>query len=185
MASMRTAAQESYREKMGRMGLVSGGDKGEVISTASMGEEVGEGHTGSKKDGSLGMNSGSRAVGYATEEDNEKTMAEKAGKKRLDRPAYKNGGRVRKAGTTVNVIVASAPPKPEAPPMPMPGPPMGGPPPMPMPPPDAAGPPPLPPPGLMGRKSGGRVPHLTGSAGAGGAKGRLAKIKSYGDNARK
>ncbi len=102
MASMRSAAASSYADKMGRMGLATGDGKGEKIRTASMGEDVGEGHTTSAEDGSMGMNSGGRATGYASAAENEATMAEKKGKPRLDRKGYKKGGRV---GTTVNVIV--------------------------------------------------------------------------------
>lgn len=181
MASMRDEAVATYTAKMGRMGLAPGDEKGEKIRTASMGEDVGTGHSGTAKDGSMGMAQGKYAEGYESEEANERTMAKK---NRLDRAGYKRGGRVK--GTTVNVIVAPQS-KPEAPPMPPMPPPMAGPPPMPPGPPPGmgAGPggPPLP--GVpMGRKSGGRVPHLTAGAGAGGGKGRLAKIKSYGGNAK-
>jgi hypothetical protein len=175
MANMRSEAAESYKAKMGRMGLATGDGKGEKIRTASIGEDVGIGHSGTADDGSMGMAQGGYATGYESGAANEATMAKK---NRLDRAGYKSGGRVK--GTTVNVIVAPQS-KPEAPPMP----PMAGPPPMPPGPPPGMGPggPPLP--GVpMGRKHGGRVPHLTGGAGAGGGKGRLAKIKSYGDKAK-
>lgn len=173
MVSIRAEAAASYAAKMGRMGLVTGDGKGEKIRTASIGEDVGIGHSGTADDGSMGMAQGGYAEGYESEAANERTMAKN---RRLDRAGYKSGGRVK--GTTVNVIVAPQ----SKPDMPMP-PPMAGPPPMP------PGPPPMPPggplPGVpMGRKSGGRVPHLTGGAGAGGGKGRLAKIKSYGNKAK-
>ena len=177
MVSMRNAAAEAYAAKMGRMGLAGGDSKGEKIRTAAMGEDVGRGHTGPADDGSEGVIPTHYAKGYESAAANEATLGKKARGQRLDRPAYKGGGRVK--GTTVNIIVAPQT-KPEGPPMPPPGalPPMPpGPPP---------GPPPMPPggplPGIpMGRKHGGRV-HM--KAGAGGGKGRLAKIKAYGDNAR-
>lgn len=181
MASMRDEATRSYRDKMGRMGLAEGGGSGTKVSTASMGEDVGLGHVTSQRDGSMGMAQGGRAEGYATAEENEATMRSK---KRLDRPAYKNGGAVKKGGTTVNVIVASPPQKPEAPPMPPPGA-MPMPPPPAGPPPGAGGPPPLP--GVpMGRRHGGRVPTKAPKMdfGAGGGKGRLEKARKYGDNAK-
>lgn len=93
----------------------------------------------------------------------------------------KNAG---KKGTNVNVIVMpkgdDKPPMPPMPPViPMPE----GPPPMPMPPVGAGpvGPPPGGPPMPPMRATGGRVvkaPKM--DAGAGGAKGRLEKIKAYG-----
>lgn len=181
MASMREAARRTYDEKINRMGV--------QVRTASMGEDVGEGHTGPQLDGTLGKASGGRAEGFESEAANERQVAAKAGKPRLDRKPFKNGGAVKKAGTTVNVIVApqgggDAPPPmmpPGPPPMPPPMPPPhmgpGGPGGPTMPPPGAGAPPGMP----MGRKHGGRVPHM--DAGAGGGKGRLEKIKAYGDNA--
>jgi hypothetical protein len=173
---MRDEAVETYKAKMGRMGLAPGDGKGEKIRTAAMGEDVGIGHVGPADDGSAGNVPNGYADDYKTEAANEKTMARK---NRLDRPGYKSGGRVK--GTTVNVIVAPQS-KPELPPMP---PPMAGPPPMP------PGPPPMPPggplPGVpMGRAMGGRVSKTPPKmkAGAGGGKGRLAKVKAYGDNAK-
>lgn len=178
MASMRAAAEESYNGKLDRMGLRT--------QTATTGPK-GRGQQRSMEDGSDGRASGGRAEGYATEAENEATLDDKAPKKlRLDRPAFKNGGAVKK-GATVNVIVA-----PQVPP--------SGPPPMPPPeammkPPMPPGPPPAPPPGAMppgggppmggapmARKHGGRVQKM--DAGAGGGKGRLEKIKAYGDRAK-
>lgn len=180
MVSMRGPATVSYDLKTSRMGVGSGG-KGEKIRTAAMGESEGLGHALPDDDGTQGIASGSRATGYATAADNERTMASKAAKPRLDRPGFKKGGRVK--GTTVNVIVAPQnAPKVMAPQMPPPG--VG---PMPMPPPGAGGPPPGmggPPPGgppPMMRKRGGRVPM---DAGAGGGLGRLEKVKAYGKKAK-
>jgi hypothetical protein len=85
-----------------------------------------------------------------------------AAKKRADRPARANGGKVNGKATTVNVVVnakpeepsmmMAPPPPPMPPPGPPPGPPMAPPPGGPM-----AGPPPGLPPGPPMRKSGGRV----------------------------
>lgn len=179
--STREDARRSYDDKLNRMGV--------KINTASMGEDVGAGHTTSEYDGTMGVSDGKRAKGYATAAENEETMAENAAKPRLDRKGYKNGGAVKK-GTVVNVIVApqgapAGPPPMPPPPMPMPEPP-------PMPPhgaPGPAGAPPGPPMGMappgmpMGRATGGRVPDM--DYGAGGGLGRLEKIKIYGKNAGK
>lgn len=166
MVSMRDEASKSYASKMGRMGLATGGNgKGSKMSTASMGEDEGNGHAMPDTDGSQGMNSGAYATGYATESANEDMVAEKRGKPRLDRKGFRHGGRVKKGGTTVNVIVAPQAPKPPMLPMPPPGagpglpmpPPDAG---LPMPPADASGPMPggMPGGGMMPRKHGGRVP---------------------------
>lgn len=168
--SLRDAVSKSYDDKLGRMGL--------KIRTAEMGEDEGEGHVLAATDGSQGKASGAYAKGYESEEANERTLADKAPKKlRLDRPGYKKGGRV-KGGTTVNVIVAGGGPKP-----PMAPPPMSA---VPPPPPPMPGPGPgagaaMPPP-MMGRKNGGKVPHMT--AGSGSGLGREQKIKEYGKKAR-
>lgn len=179
MAKYRDEAKASYGKKLDRMGL--------GISTSSTGAKA-DGHAYPQEDGSQGKAQGGRAEGYATAAENEATLEAKAPKKlRLDRPAYANGGSVKKkAGTTVNVIVApQGGGEPPAPPMmpPAPPPPMMKPPGAGMPPPGggpelpgAGGPPP------MMRKHGGRVPHLDG--GAGGGKGRLSKIREYGDEAK-
>lgn len=105
------------------------------------------------------------------------------------RIARATGGRSKKGGQTVNIIIA--PPKP-AMALPPPGamPPPRGPQGIPAPPPGAMGPPPggMPPPGAgapspmgappMMRKFGGRAYPI--KDGAGGAKGRLEKIRAYG-----
>jgi hypothetical protein len=101
-----------------------------------------------------------------------------------DRVARKGGGK-----TNINIIIGAGKKdeKPPMPPMPPPGappmippqmkPPMG--PPGMMPPPGAGAPPPMPPPGPMPRKSGGRTIHMEHAAG--GGKGRLEKIRKYGE----
>lgn len=135
------------------------------------------------------------------------TAAGGAAKPSLARPGRKMASKGKskdKKGTQVNVVIAQAPPteKPEGP-MPM-MPPMGGPPPgpPPMPPPPMAGPPgpggPMPPMRAFGgpvakkdeavkiakreeRSVGGPASPPRGfDAGAGGARGRLEKIKEYG-----
>ena len=109
------------------------------------------------------------------------------------REAHAHGGKAGKGKMNVNIIIGShgqpqQPPQPPAGPPPMaPHPQMMPPPPPPqMPqgamPPGAGAPPPglVPPPGPMPRKSGGRA-YLDMEYGAGGGKGRLEKIKAYGN----
>lgn len=169
MVSMRSAAEDTYKGKLDRMGL--------GISTASTGAK-GRGDVYPQDDGTQGMAQGSRAAGYETEADNERTLSEKAPKAlRLDRKPFARGGKVSKKGVTVNVVVAPQQ-KDAAPPMvPPPGP-------MPMPPPGAGAPPPMPPPGAGGppmmRARGGKVPM---TAGALSGEGRLQKIRAYGSKA--
>lgn len=125
----------------------------------------------------------------------------------VSKPAkHKGKGKSKGKGDThVNVVVmpkggpdmpmppggAMPPPHPMPPPMPPPGPPMGGPP---------GGPPGMPPPGgppmgpggpPMMHAAGGRVGRATGGKvrgvkdGAGGGKGRMEKMKMYGEKAGK
>jgi len=110
------------------------------------------------------------------------------------RIARAKGGRAKK-GMNVNIVIAPQGGGAARPPMPMPPPgagPVGlhqGVPPPPMAPPGGA-PPMAPPPGMMGRKSGGRVEEQTVHAvtagkypirdGAGGGRGRREKIRAYG-----
>lgn len=104
---------------------------------------------------------------------------------RLDRRA--KGGKVAAKGTKINIIVAPSAGAPSgAPPVGAGGPPMMPPPMMPPRPPMAAPPQggPMPPPGMVGRKSGGRVGAYPIDDGAGGGKGRKEKIAAYGKNAK-
>ena len=109
------------------------------------------------------------------------------------REARASGGKAGKGKMNVNIIIGGhgqpqQPPQPPAGPPPMaPHPQMPPPPPPQMPPqsampPGAGAPPPglVPPPGPMPRKSGGRA-YLDMEYGAGGGKGRLEKIKAYGN----
>jgi hypothetical protein len=105
-------------------------------------------------------------------------------KTRLDRPGLKRGGRAKKGGTNVNIVVGGAhPPAGAPPPLPAGVPPVAPPmrPPVAMPPPGgpAAGvPPPLPPPGM--RQHGGHIGYAKGGA----VKGYMGGTPVQHDNAK-
>lgn len=185
MASMRSEARSSNSSKLERMGLRLGGDpsptsigeRGSKVKTADLDYPTGKGfHLPASPTGRDGIAPNGYADAFKT------PAAINAYATNSNRPHRARGGAV-KRGTTVNVIVApqgggGEPPAP--PPMPPPGPPpmMAGP----------GGPPPGGPMmhargGRVGRADGGRVSLSKTSGGAGGGKGRLAKIKLYGDRA--
>lgn len=119
-----------------------------------------------------GASTATKRKGYANGGFVEEEMIEgEMPSSRLDRPSRKKNG-----ATEVNVIIAQKDPMPQPVPVPAPPPAAAG---IGAPPGPPPGGPPMPP--MMGRKRGGRV---SMDAGAGGAEGRLDKIKAYGKKAK-